>query len=105
MLTLTRDRVRQKMAEKRLSKKQLCSIVSKLRQCDHSIMYAYVKGSVNLEEHMSAFEERKTLWNRLSQVDYYYSTTFSWEIGFSLWASKYRSECRHHALHFLIFTE
>lgn len=73
------------------------AIVSKLRQCDHSIMYAYVKGSVNLEEHMSAFEERKTLWNRLSQVDYYYtcSTTFSWEIGFSLWASKYtcRSEC------------
>ena len=32
-------------------------------------MYAYVKGSVNLEEHMTAFEERKTLWNRLSQVD------------------------------------
>ena len=53
-----------KMAEKRLSKKQLCSIVSNIRQCDHSIMYAYVKGSVNLEEHMSAFEERKTLWNQ-----------------------------------------
>ena len=54
---------------KRLSKKQLHSIVSRLRHCDRSIMYAFVKGSVNLEEHISTFEERKTLWNRLSLVD------------------------------------